>query len=178
MVELLISGGMGTNLCQRLKEAGVPACLVISTPTRATRRSQRARFPAEAARSAAVRLDWPRLAREERLLQGATSDERASPERPFPPRRPTRRRPGGRNQHVHRASGNRQDDPRSAIPVRERATLERPALYLATVSEPFDKILCYGQGLFSSTRCAGRSSSPTRTSAWRSTSAASPASWR
>jgi DNA-binding transcriptional MerR regulator len=31
VVELLISGGMGTNLCQRLKEAGVPACLVIST---------------------------------------------------------------------------------------------------------------------------------------------------
>jgi len=31
VVELLISGGRGAHLCQRLKEAGVPACLVIST---------------------------------------------------------------------------------------------------------------------------------------------------
>jgi DNA-binding response OmpR family regulator len=31
VVELLISGGRGADLCQRLKEAGVPACLVIST---------------------------------------------------------------------------------------------------------------------------------------------------
>jgi DNA-binding transcriptional MerR regulator len=31
VIELLISGGMGAHLCQRLKEAGVPACLVIST---------------------------------------------------------------------------------------------------------------------------------------------------
>ena len=30
-LELLISGGGGAHLCQRLKEAGVPACLVIST---------------------------------------------------------------------------------------------------------------------------------------------------
>jgi CheY-like chemotaxis protein len=31
VIELLISGGRGAHLCQRLKEAGVPACLVIST---------------------------------------------------------------------------------------------------------------------------------------------------
>jgi DNA-binding transcriptional MerR regulator len=31
VIELLISGGTGAHLCQRLKEAGVPACLVIST---------------------------------------------------------------------------------------------------------------------------------------------------
>ena len=31
VIELLISGGSGADLCQRLKEAGVPACLVIST---------------------------------------------------------------------------------------------------------------------------------------------------
>ncbi len=31
VIELLISGGTGAELCQRLKEAGVPACLVIST---------------------------------------------------------------------------------------------------------------------------------------------------
>ena len=31
VIELLISGGAGAQLCQRLKEAGVPACLVIST---------------------------------------------------------------------------------------------------------------------------------------------------
>jgi DNA-binding transcriptional MerR regulator len=31
VIELLISGGTGADLCQRLKEAGVPACLVIST---------------------------------------------------------------------------------------------------------------------------------------------------
>jgi DNA-binding transcriptional MerR regulator len=31
VIELLISGGAGADLCQRLKEAGVPACLVIST---------------------------------------------------------------------------------------------------------------------------------------------------
>jgi DNA-binding transcriptional MerR regulator len=31
VIELLISGGRGADLCQRLKEAGVPACLVIST---------------------------------------------------------------------------------------------------------------------------------------------------
>ena len=31
VVELLISGGRGADLCHRLKEAGVPACLVIST---------------------------------------------------------------------------------------------------------------------------------------------------
>ena len=31
VVELLISGGTGAELCDRLKEAGVPACLAIST---------------------------------------------------------------------------------------------------------------------------------------------------
>jgi len=31
VIELLISGGTGADLCRRLKEAGVPACLVIST---------------------------------------------------------------------------------------------------------------------------------------------------
>jgi DNA-binding transcriptional MerR regulator len=31
VVELLISGGTGAELCQRLKEGGVPACLAIST---------------------------------------------------------------------------------------------------------------------------------------------------
>ena len=31
VIELLISGGTGANLCRSLKEAGVPACLVIST---------------------------------------------------------------------------------------------------------------------------------------------------
>src|SRR4029077_15419479 len=31
VIELLISGGTGAQLCRRLKEAGVPACLVIST---------------------------------------------------------------------------------------------------------------------------------------------------
>ena len=31
VIELLISGGTGADLCQRLKEAGVAACLVIST---------------------------------------------------------------------------------------------------------------------------------------------------
>jgi DNA-binding transcriptional MerR regulator len=31
VIELLISGGRGADLCRRLKEAGVPACLVIST---------------------------------------------------------------------------------------------------------------------------------------------------
>ena len=31
VIELLISGGTGAHLCQRLKEAGLPACLVIST---------------------------------------------------------------------------------------------------------------------------------------------------
>jgi DNA-binding transcriptional MerR regulator len=31
VIDLLISGGTGADLCQRLKEAGVPACLVIST---------------------------------------------------------------------------------------------------------------------------------------------------
>lgn len=31
VIELLISGGTGADLCERLKEAGVPACLVIST---------------------------------------------------------------------------------------------------------------------------------------------------
>jgi DNA-binding transcriptional MerR regulator len=31
VVELLISGGTGVELCRRLKEGGVPACLAIST---------------------------------------------------------------------------------------------------------------------------------------------------
>src|SRR6266540_552690 len=31
VIELLISGGTGAALCQRLKEGGVPACLAIST---------------------------------------------------------------------------------------------------------------------------------------------------
>ena len=31
VVELLISGGTGADLCRRLKEGGVPACLAIST---------------------------------------------------------------------------------------------------------------------------------------------------
>ena len=31
VIELLISGGTGVELCQRLKDAGVPACLAIST---------------------------------------------------------------------------------------------------------------------------------------------------
>ena len=31
VVELLISGGTGAALCRRLKEAGVPSCLAIST---------------------------------------------------------------------------------------------------------------------------------------------------
>jgi DNA-binding transcriptional MerR regulator len=31
VVELLISGGVGVELCRRLKEGGVPACLAIST---------------------------------------------------------------------------------------------------------------------------------------------------
>jgi DNA-binding transcriptional MerR regulator len=31
VVELLISGGAGAELCRRLKEGGVPACLAIST---------------------------------------------------------------------------------------------------------------------------------------------------
>jgi DNA-binding transcriptional MerR regulator len=31
VIELLISGGMGAALCRRLKEAGVPSCLAIST---------------------------------------------------------------------------------------------------------------------------------------------------
>jgi DNA-binding transcriptional MerR regulator len=31
VVELLVSGGTGVELCRRLKESGVPACLAIST---------------------------------------------------------------------------------------------------------------------------------------------------
>jgi DNA-binding transcriptional MerR regulator len=31
VIELLISGGRGADLCWRLKEAGVPACLLLST---------------------------------------------------------------------------------------------------------------------------------------------------
>jgi DNA-binding response OmpR family regulator len=31
VVELLISGGTGPELCRRLKAGGVPACLAIST---------------------------------------------------------------------------------------------------------------------------------------------------
>jgi CheY-like chemotaxis protein len=31
VIDLLISGGTGAELCRRLKEAGVPACLAIST---------------------------------------------------------------------------------------------------------------------------------------------------
>jgi DNA-binding transcriptional MerR regulator len=31
VIELLISGGAGAELCRRLKDAGVPACLAIST---------------------------------------------------------------------------------------------------------------------------------------------------
>ena len=31
VIELLISGGTGAELCHRLKEAGVPACLAVST---------------------------------------------------------------------------------------------------------------------------------------------------
>jgi DNA-binding transcriptional MerR regulator len=31
VIELLISGGTGAELCRRLKEAGVPSCLAIST---------------------------------------------------------------------------------------------------------------------------------------------------
>jgi CheY-like chemotaxis protein len=31
VIELLISGGTGAELCRRLKEAGVAACLAIST---------------------------------------------------------------------------------------------------------------------------------------------------
>jgi DNA-binding transcriptional MerR regulator len=31
VVELLVSGGTGAELCRRLKESGVPACLAIST---------------------------------------------------------------------------------------------------------------------------------------------------
>lgn len=31
VIELLISGGTGVSLCRRLKEAGVPVCLAIST---------------------------------------------------------------------------------------------------------------------------------------------------
>ena len=31
VIELLISGGTGAELCRRLKQAGVPACLAIST---------------------------------------------------------------------------------------------------------------------------------------------------
>jgi DNA-binding response OmpR family regulator len=31
VIELLISGGAGAALCRRLKEAGVPVCLAIST---------------------------------------------------------------------------------------------------------------------------------------------------
>jgi CheY-like chemotaxis protein len=31
VVELLISGGTGADVCHRLKEGGVPVCLAIST---------------------------------------------------------------------------------------------------------------------------------------------------
>ena len=42
-------------------------------------------------------------------------------ERASTPRRRARRRPAGeRHQHAHRAPGHRQDDPRPAVPVRER----------------------------------------------------------
>ena len=64
-----------------------------------------------------------------------------------------------------------------------RATEERPAIYLSTVSEPFEKILRYAQTLsfFDQGRSADRSS--TRISAWqwpaRTGSRPSPSgSWR
>ena len=56
------------------------------------------------------------------------------------------------------------------------ATLERPALYLATVSEPFEKSSATGRASASSTRKRSAAPSSTRTSARLSTSAASPAS--
>ena len=57
------------------------------------------------------------------------------------------------------------------------ATLERPALYLATVSEPFEKILRYGQSLrFFDPEAVGQLRLLRGSRPGRSTSAASPAS--
>ena len=74
VIELLISGGTGTELCKRLKEAGVSACLAIST---LDARDQALAAGADAflqqARPAPARLDREGPPRKERLPPGATS---------------------------------------------------------------------------------------------------------
>ena len=63
-------------------------------------------------------------------------------------RRDPRRRADRRRDHARRrCTRNRQDDPGRTVPVRQRHERNDPGVYLSTVSEPFDKLLRFGQAL-------------------------------
>ena len=104
VIELLISGGTGAHLCQRLKKPEFPRAGDLD--------ARRARPGARSGADAFLRKPLDPLQfvstvkdlLEERSYNARRRDERASRERPFPPRRRARRRPPGRrNQHAHRS---------------------------------------------------------------------------
>src|SRR4029079_9446462 len=138
------------------------SCLSGDLGARCARRGsgrRRRRLPAEAARSSSVRLDRQGPARDERPRAGrdAAMNDRLSSGEP----------------HLDEVLGG--GLPADAINmlvglpgtgktilaqqyVFANATPERPAVYLSTVSEPFDKILRYGQTLgFFDPKAVGRS---------------------
>ena len=147
VIELLISGGTGAELCRRLKEAGVPACLAVSAlderdlALAAGRRAfmQKPLDPLQLVSTVKDLLGRARLRGErrcrviERLLERPTSASTRARRRP----------PRERDQPDHRPPGTGQDDPRRAVPVPQRAR-ERPGALPVDGSEPSTR--CFATG--------------------------------
>ena len=149
IIDLLISGGAGLELCRDVHARGIPVLALSSVATRDA--------ALEAGASAFLQKPLEPLqlvSAVKDLLGRARSCTRSYPRGDgsgLQRQRAARRRPGRRvprqlHQHRHGSARFGEDDPGAAVRVRER---ERgpPAVYLSTVSEPLEKILRYGQTL-------------------------------
>ena len=153
VLDLMISGGRGVALCaSRWQRQGARVIAVSSVQQRERAvEAGRRRLPSEAARSTPARLGSPRSARHQRH-----ADHRGGPTDSM-----TERLSSGSTRFDGVLGGGL---PTNAINLVigppgsgktilaeqylfHNATDERPGLFLSTVSEPFDKVLRYGESL-------------------------------
>ena len=151
IVELMISGGLGAELCQRLKRHHDGAVLAISVleardealAAGADAFLQKPFDPLELVSTVKDLLGIQRAGRSPRAGKSLV-DERLQVRRRGTRPGPRRRSANERDQPDHRSAGVGEDHPRSAG-LSAGATEERPAIYLSIVSELFEKILRYVQ---------------------------------
>ena len=150
VIDLLISGGAGQELCrladERVHPGGGRVCDRVARPGSPVRRR---RFLAEATRSPPVRLDGTRPAWYEcvpaSIGSSPMSDRLASGSA-----RLDAILEGGLLLNGINLIMGRPGSGKTILAQQylfHNATAERPALYLSTVSEPLEKILRYGQSL-------------------------------